>query len=113
MQPNAVLWSSMQAHAGKSYRIGKLSSVDLLVLTSSVQLLSKLKIVFTYFKTSYLNEEVSCTEPSPSISIPWPMYPYAVKYSPVQQGILIGKAQCSWPPHCFIKGSNIFNLKRS
>jgi hypothetical protein len=22
-------------------------------------------------KTSYLNEEVNCTEPSPSVSVPW------------------------------------------
>jgi hypothetical protein len=30
-----------------------------------------LKILFSFFtKTSYLNEEVNCTEPSPSVSIP-------------------------------------------
>jgi hypothetical protein len=28
---------------------------------------------FTFiYKTSYLNEEVNCTEPSPSLSVPWP-----------------------------------------
>ena len=26
---------------------------------------------YLYFKTSYLNEEVNCTEPPPSISVPW------------------------------------------
>jgi hypothetical protein len=29
-----------------------------------------LKIIFTFYKTSYLNEEVNCTEPSPSVSVP-------------------------------------------
>jgi hypothetical protein len=30
-----------------------------------------LKILFTFLtKTSFLNEEVNCTEPSPSVSIP-------------------------------------------
>jgi hypothetical protein len=24
-----------------------------------------------FYKTSYLNEEVNCTEPSPSVSVPW------------------------------------------
>jgi len=24
-----------------------------------------------FYKTSYLNEEVNCTEPSPSVSFPW------------------------------------------
>ncbi len=33
----------------------------------------KLKLHFLLFKkTSYLNEEVSCTDPSPSASLPWP-----------------------------------------
>ncbi len=32
-----------------------------------------LKILFYFFyKASYLNEEVNCTKPSPSVSIPWP-----------------------------------------
>jgi hypothetical protein len=47
--------------SGKSYGRGRLSTVDLHGLD---QLLCKLKIVFAYFKTSYLNEEVNCTEPS-------------------------------------------------
>jgi hypothetical protein len=46
--------------------MGRLSTVDLLVLTSLDQLLFILKIVFTFFyKTSYLNEEVNGIEPSP------------------------------------------------
>ncbi len=28
-------------------------------------------IIFLFYKTSNLNEEVNCTEPSPSVSIPW------------------------------------------
>ncbi len=27
--------------------------------------------MYLFNKTSYLNEEVNCTEPSPSVSIPW------------------------------------------
>jgi len=43
---------------------------DLLAPTSLDQLL----LIIIYFKkTSYLNEEVSLTEPSPSVSVPWCM----------------------------------------
>ncbi len=41
--------------------------VDLLVLTSFDQLLFKMTIFFNLF---YLNEEVNCTEPSLSFSVP-------------------------------------------
>ncbi len=37
-------------HPGKSYKRGRLSTVDLLVLTSLDQLLSILKILFTVLK---------------------------------------------------------------
>jgi hypothetical protein len=44
---------------------------DLLVLTILDQLLFVLKISSTcFYKTIYFNEEVNCTEPSPSVSIP-------------------------------------------
>ncbi len=52
---------------GKPYLRGRLSTVDLLVLTCLDQLLFILKILFN--KTSYLYEEVNRTEPSPSVSI--------------------------------------------
>jgi hypothetical protein len=49
---------------------GRLCTIDLLVLSLD-QLLFILKILFAIFKTtSYLNEEVNCTEPSSSVSIP-------------------------------------------
>jgi hypothetical protein len=48
---------------------GRLSTVNLLVLTSLDQLVFILKIFF--YNTSYLNEEVTCTEPSASVSVPW------------------------------------------
>jgi len=51
---------------------GRLSTADLLVPTSLDQLLSKLKITYLRFKSSYLNEEVNCTDPSLAVSIPWP-----------------------------------------
>jgi hypothetical protein len=56
----------------KNIRLGgRLSTVDLLVLTILDQILFKLKILFAFFcKTSYLKEKVSSTEPSPSVSFP-------------------------------------------
>ncbi len=44
--------------------------MDLLVLTSLDQLLLVLKTLFSFLKTSYINKEVSRTEPSPSVSVP-------------------------------------------
>ncbi len=47
---------------------GRLSTVDLLVLTISYQFLSILKILFTFLtNTKYRNEEVNCTETSPQL----------------------------------------------
>jgi hypothetical protein len=40
--------------------------VDLLVQTSLDQLFLILQTLLTLYKTSYFNEEVNCTEPSPS-----------------------------------------------
>jgi len=57
--------------AGKSFWRGRLSTVDLLVLTSLDQILILLEILFTFFyKTSYPTEEINCTQPAPSVSIP-------------------------------------------
>jgi hypothetical protein len=44
-----------------------LSKVDLFDLTSLDQLLFKLKYSLAVYQTSYLNEEVNCTEPSPNL----------------------------------------------
>jgi hypothetical protein len=46
------------------YRRGRLSTVDLLVPTSLDHMLLILRTLFTFYKTSYLNEEVKCTEHS-------------------------------------------------
>ncbi len=49
----------------------RLSTVDLLEQTSLDQLLLIMQTLFTFdTKTTYLNEEVKCTEPSPSVSVP-------------------------------------------
>jgi hypothetical protein len=46
-------------------------SVQLISLYQLISCFLKLKIVFTFvYKTSYLNEEVNCTEPSPSVGVP-------------------------------------------
>ncbi len=50
---------------------GRISTIDLLVLTSLDQLLLKLQALLTFYETRYLNEEVNCAEPSPSVSVPW------------------------------------------
>jgi hypothetical protein len=53
---------------GKPYWRGRLSTVSLLVLTSLDQLRLIMKTIFTFYKT--INEEVMCTEPAPSVSVP-------------------------------------------
>ncbi len=69
--------STVLKRAGKSYWRGRLSTVDLLVLTSLDQLLFAVMIFFYLcYKTSYLNEEVNCTEPSPSVSVPCSEFSY-------------------------------------
>jgi hypothetical protein len=46
--------------------------VNLLTLTSLVQLLFYIEnMIYPLYKTIYLNEEINCTEPSLSASIPW------------------------------------------
>jgi hypothetical protein len=57
--------------AGNPCCRGRLSTVDLLVLTSLDQLLFYWKYLTFFQKTSYPNQEVNGTEPSPSVSIPW------------------------------------------
>ncbi len=50
----------------ESLLTGRLSTIDLLVLTSEDQLtpFDIANIIYFFCKTSYLNEEVICTEPS-------------------------------------------------
>jgi len=56
---------------GKSYRRGRLSKVDLLVLTSLEELFYIENNGYVFNTTSYLNEEVSRTEASPLVNTPW------------------------------------------
>jgi hypothetical protein len=45
--------------------------VDFLVLNSLDQLLFENEnIIYVFYKTCYLNEEVNCIEPSPSVRVP-------------------------------------------
>jgi hypothetical protein len=54
---------------------GWINPVDLLVLTTTNQLLFKQKLYFSFFyETTYLDEEVNCIEPTPSIRNPWLNY---------------------------------------
>ncbi len=61
------------AKAGNPYWSGRLSTVDLLVLTNLDQLLLILQTLFNFYTTTHLNEEVNRTEFFLSVSVPWPM----------------------------------------
>ncbi len=50
---------------------GRLSTVDLLILSGLDQLLFILKTLFTFYKTSVPNEGVNRTETSLSFSVLW------------------------------------------
>ncbi len=54
---------------GSPYWKGRLSTVDLLVLTSLDQLLLIVNHYLLFYKTSYLNGEVNCTLPSTKCSV--------------------------------------------
>jgi len=46
--------------------------IDLFDLSGLDKPLLKLKnIIYLFYKTRHLNEEVNCTEPFPLISVPW------------------------------------------
>jgi hypothetical protein len=61
----------MTLEAGNPYRRGRLKAIDLLLLTNPDQLLLTLEIfLFIFNKTSYLDEEVHCTESPPSVRVP-------------------------------------------
>jgi hypothetical protein len=65
-----VFWFSVKAR--KPYGRGRLIRVDLLVLTSLDQLLSKLKILFTFVaKQTTLLRRSNVLSLSPSVRIPW------------------------------------------
>jgi hypothetical protein len=49
------------AEAGNPYWRGRLSTVDLLVLTSLAKLLLKKQTFFAFYKTTHPNGEVNCT----------------------------------------------------
>jgi hypothetical protein len=58
--------------AGKSYWTGRISTVDLLVLSSLnfLFILNAYYLRFSQNELPYLNEEVNCTEPSTSVGVP-------------------------------------------
>jgi hypothetical protein len=66
-------YSSIDYHCRKSLLKKRLRTIDLLVLTSLVKLLLIQQTIF-FYKTSYHNEEFNCTEPSRSVSVPWPLF---------------------------------------
>jgi len=65
------------------YWSGRISTVGLHVLTSSDQLLLIPQKYFLFYKTSCLNEEINCTEPSPSVSVPCSCPRYVIGALPI------------------------------
>ncbi len=53
---------------GNTYRKGRFCTIDLLQLTTLDQMLLMFQILITFYKTSYLDEEVNCIEPFLSLS---------------------------------------------
>jgi hypothetical protein len=56
---------------GTLTEMGRVSIVDLLVLTSLDKLLLILKTLFTFLQNKLSYEEINHTEPSPSFSVHW------------------------------------------
>ncbi len=61
-------WKNDEAR--KSCWRGRLSVVDRLILTRLDQLLLVFEYYLPFYQTSYLNEEVNCTKPSPQLVFP-------------------------------------------
>ncbi len=78
---NAMLTNKRPGNT--NWRGRRLSTVDLLVPTSLDQLLWNWKHYLLSYKTRYPNEEFNCTEPSPSVGIPWCDYHSSDKHSSI------------------------------
>jgi hypothetical protein len=68
LQHQPLFWHAVP---GNPHKREEISTADLLLLTSSHQLLFMLKQCFDFFKTTNLNEEVNGTESCPSVRVPW------------------------------------------
>ncbi len=87
----------------KPYWKGRPSTVDLRVLTSLDQLILILKILFSFIKTSFLNEEVNCTEPS--LQLVFPVQTHGPFYSLRRR--LRRKSFIALAPGCPRRGSSV------
>jgi hypothetical protein len=83
-------------------------SISLRVLTMPDQLFLHRIYFFLSYETSYLNEEVNCTDPSPSVGVPWQITSntymalfendYVTQFSLISHtkcGIKTGECQCN------------------
>jgi hypothetical protein len=61
---------------GNPYWRDRISTADLLLLTSLDQLIFKMNEYFPLLQIRYLNEEVNCTEPSRSYDVPFQLKVY-------------------------------------
>jgi len=50
---------------------GSLSTYDLLYLLAEIGCFYNENISYLFYKTWHLNEEVTCTDSSPLVSVPW------------------------------------------
>jgi hypothetical protein len=104
---NGEMMSTVIDEPGNNCWGGRISMIDLLVLTSLDQLLFRTEKYFFCYKTSYLNE-VNRTEPSLSVrvhwlNLSWPLgrddKPNHPLWGQIVQGILKGEVSLySWPP---------------
>ncbi len=79
----------------KSCSRGRLRTGDLLVQTCLEQLLFELRILFTFVtKQANLNEEVNCTDPFPSVSIPCT---HTLLPAPVMQHLILQRSSMTKP----------------
>jgi hypothetical protein len=89
-----------------TYRKGRPTTIDLLLLTHSdkLKLILILKTSFTFYKTRYLNEEVKCIEPCPSVSVPCAMYLSLLSFPSLSPPylLLLSKRQTPDKPKAYI-----------
>ncbi len=86
----ANLIISSKARARNPYGRGWLSTAYLLALTSSDQLFFNENIIYFFYKTSFLNEEVNRTEPSLQFSVPWPESSFAEQLTVLRVKVMHG-----------------------
>jgi hypothetical protein len=66
--------ASMNGQSREPFVREEISIIDLLAFTSLDKMVLKLQTLFAYLQNKLPHEEVNRTEPSLSVSIPWPTH---------------------------------------